>query len=209
MTWETARAGACSSALLGAVAASAGGRAADGDPAAGHELASKFCTACHIVGSERVGSDAAPPFQAIAQDPARNLTELHGWHGPMHPVLPNLALSTRQIADINAYLDSLRAPSEDRAPAAPEGTAPPAATQQPPPSLQNAPPAKIGPPIEPSPVTAPHAGRPVSGGFAARCRGDQRSADFAPGGAYGATPQADPAPASRLPKALLLTSNLA
>ncbi len=114
-----------------------------GDAAAGHKLASKLCTACHIVGSERVGSDAAPPFPVIAQDPARKLTELHSWHGPMHPVLSNLALSTKQIADINAYLDSLRAPSE--------ATGTPTPTAKPPPSIQNAPPAKIGPPIETKP----------------------------------------------------------
>jgi mono/diheme cytochrome c family protein len=50
-----------------------------GDPAAGHALASKFCSSCHIVGAERVGSDAAPPFRVIAEDPARKLTELHSW----------------------------------------------------------------------------------------------------------------------------------
>ncbi len=133
-------AGAMLTVLVGAWPAAA---AEPGDPAAGHDLASKFCTACHIVGTERVGSDAAPPFQAIAQDPARNLTQLHGWHGPMHPVLSNLALSTRQIADINAYLDSLRAPSE--------GAATPTPAAKPPPSIQNAPPAKIGPPIETQP----------------------------------------------------------
>ena len=62
-----------------------------GDATAGHKLASQFCTACHIVGAERVGSDAAPPFRVIAEDPARRLTELHSWRGPMHPVLSNLA----------------------------------------------------------------------------------------------------------------------
>ena len=139
--------------LLGVVTASWPAAAQpSGDPAAGHDLAARFCAACHIVGAERVGSDAAPPFQTIANDPARRLTELHAWRGPMHPILPNLALSAQQIADIDAYLDSLRAPSEPTgAPAAPEGTAPPAATQQPPPALQNAPPGKIGPPIETKP----------------------------------------------------------
>ena len=130
-------------AVVAVVAAWPAAAQVQGDAAAGHTLASKFCTACHIVGSEQVGSDAAPPFQAIAQDPTRQLTELHGWHGPMHPILPNLALSTKQIADINAYLDSLRAPSE------PTGT--PTTTSKPPPAIQNAPPAKIGPPIQTQP----------------------------------------------------------
>jgi mono/diheme cytochrome c family protein len=32
-----------------------------GDPAAGQKLASQLCSACHIVGTVRVGSDVAPP----------------------------------------------------------------------------------------------------------------------------------------------------
>ena len=93
-----------------------------GDVTAGHKLASQFCTACHIVGAERVGSDAAPPFRVIAENPARRLSELHSWRGPMHPVLSNLAFTPGQIADINAYLDSLRGPSKPAGgPPAPEG----------------------------------------------------------------------------------------
>lgn len=116
-----------------------------GDPEAGHRLASQFCTACHIVGSERVGSDAAPPFRVIAEDPTRKLTELHSWHGPMHPVLSHLGLTPAQIADINAYLDSLRAGSE----AAPDGAPAPTPAKRPPAPIENAPPEKLGPPIQP------------------------------------------------------------
>jgi mono/diheme cytochrome c family protein len=39
-----------------------------GDPAAGHELANRWCASCHIVGSEQVGKDVAPPFRAIEVD---------------------------------------------------------------------------------------------------------------------------------------------
>jgi mono/diheme cytochrome c family protein len=106
----------------------------EGDAAAGQELASKLCSGCHIVGAERAGSDVAPPFPAIAQDPEMTVTELHGWRGPRHPVLPNLALTTQQTADINAYLDSLR-----------DGSSPPRAEPQP--TLPPAPPDKIGEPI--------------------------------------------------------------
>jgi mono/diheme cytochrome c family protein len=116
----------------------------EGDAAAGRELASQLCAACHIVGTERVGSDAAPPFPAIAKDPGMTLTELHAWIGPAHPMLPNLALTPQQIADVNAYLDSLRGPdSEDR----PERRE----TEQPPPAIERAPPERIGPPIETQP----------------------------------------------------------
>ena len=114
----------------------------EGDPAAGQELASQLCTACHIVGTEQVGSDVAPPFPAIARDPDMTLTELHAWVGPAHPMLPNLALTPQQIADINAYLDTLRGAEVEPAPRV--------ETEEPPPAVEEAPPEKLGEPIEPS-----------------------------------------------------------
>ena len=114
-----------------------------GDPAAGQELASRLCTACHIVGTEQVGSDVAPPFPVIARDPDLTLTDLHAWLGPGHPMLPNLALTPQQIADINAYLDALHeTPAEEEAPRV--------ETEEPPPAIEQSPPEKLGEPIEPS-----------------------------------------------------------
>jgi mono/diheme cytochrome c family protein len=113
-----------------------------GNPEAGHELAAQLCTACHIVGTERVGSDVAPPFAVIARDPEVTLSELHDWVGPAHPILPNLALTPKQVADINAYLDTLRGAGEQQAPE----TEP----REPPAALEHAPPDKLGEPIRPS-----------------------------------------------------------
>jgi mono/diheme cytochrome c family protein len=128
--------------LLLAVLARPAAAQHDGDPAAGRELASHLCAACHIVGTERVGSDVAPPFAALAKDPDMTLTELHAWIGPAHPMLPDLALTPEQIADINAYLDTLRsADAQD----APRG-----ATEEPPPAIEDAPPERLGDPIAPS-----------------------------------------------------------
>lgn len=114
-----------------------------GDPAAGRELASQLCSACHIVGTEAVGSDAAPPFPVIAKDPTMTITGLHAWIEPRHPVLPDLALTPQQIADINAYLDSLRGPAAEEPPRV--------KTEEPPPALEQAPPEELGKPIEPQP----------------------------------------------------------
>lgn len=115
----------------------------EGDPVVGHELASQLCTACHIVGSEQVGSDVAPPFPVIARDPDTTLIELHAWVGPAHPMLPNLALTPQQIADINAYLDTLHdAPAEEEPPRV--------ETEEPPAAVEDAPPEQLGEPIEPS-----------------------------------------------------------
>ena len=135
--------------FAGALAASTMGGPAlaqqQGDAAAGHELATQFCSSCHVVGAERVASDVAPPFRAIAADPNKSFTELHAWHGPMHPVISNLSLTAQQIADINAYLDSLRPGAE---PAAAPPASENAAKQLPP-----APPEKLGAPIPPRPKT--------------------------------------------------------
>jgi hypothetical protein len=62
----------------------------------------------------------------------------------MHPVISNLALTNQQIADINAYLDSLR-------PSSPPAASPPANAGNPPPAIMNAPPDKLGAPIQPKP----------------------------------------------------------
>ena len=125
--------------VLVAVALPAAAQQVIGNPDAGHELASKLCTSCHIVGTERAGSDVAPPFLVIARDPQTTLTALHAWVGPGHPMLPNLALSSQQIADINAYLDLLHGEQTPRV-----------KTEEPPPALEDAPPDKLGEPIKPS-----------------------------------------------------------
>ena len=126
--------------LIVLAAAPAAAQQAEGDPAAGRELATRLCTACHIVGTERTGSDMAPPFAAIAKDPDVTLSELHGWGGAGHPMLPNLVLTPKQVADINAYLDTLRDGGGQARPPA----------EEPQPALGPAPPERLGDPITPS-----------------------------------------------------------
>jgi mono/diheme cytochrome c family protein len=109
-----------------------------GHAEAGRELAAALCASCHIVGNERRGSDLAPPFLVIAKDPDTSLIELHAWVKPTHPMLPHLALTPKEVADINAYLDSLRGVE----PAPVQPAAPPAKG-----ALPQAPAERIGPPI--------------------------------------------------------------
>jgi len=116
------------------------------DAQAGLELARDLCTGCHIVGPQRVGSDAAPPFAALARDPEMTLDALHAWPGPNHPVMGDMALTRTQIADINAYLDRLR-----------EGASVPAEADEPAevereeqrPAIEDAPAERLGEPITP------------------------------------------------------------
>jgi mono/diheme cytochrome c family protein len=123
--------------LAATLAAAPAAAEEEGSAEAGHELASQLCSSCHIVGSERSGSDLAPPFPVIARNPRLTMEELHGWGGGGHPIMPALALTPDQIADVNAYLDSLR---EDAAPEPP--AAPPRKRE-----LPQTPPERIGPPI--------------------------------------------------------------
>jgi mono/diheme cytochrome c family protein len=106
-----------------------------GSAEAGHELARNLCTSCHIVGNETSGSDLAPPFLVIARDPNTTPVALHSWDEAGHPTLSHLALTPKQVADIDAYLDSLRGREPSGAAAEFERT------------LPQAPPDRIGAPI--------------------------------------------------------------
>ena len=81
---------------------------AAGDAEAGHGLALKWCTSCHVVdaGSTQ-GSDTAPSFASIAQRHAKDQGWLRAWLTAPHPPMPNLGLSRQQIDDVMAYLGSL------------------------------------------------------------------------------------------------------
>jgi hypothetical protein len=70
-------------------------------------LAQELCSGCHVVGQETSGSDLAPSFSAIANNPDKTLTKLHAWPGGAHPMVPDLPVSAAGIDDLNAYLDSL------------------------------------------------------------------------------------------------------
>ena len=80
--------------------------AADAD--AGHRLARQWCVECHIVEpTQESASDVAPPFEAIADDPNPTPEGMRAWLADPHPPMPNLQLSTGEIENILAYIQSL------------------------------------------------------------------------------------------------------
>ena len=91
----------CQSALSPAVAA--------GDAQAGHDLALRWCTSCHIVDQSGRGPDTAPPFPSIALQNRDDRRWVRAWLADPHPPMPNFNLSQPQIDDVAAYLESLRA----------------------------------------------------------------------------------------------------
>jgi mono/diheme cytochrome c family protein len=77
--------------------------------AQGHALARQWCSGCHLVEpGQASGGDAAPPFMAIAQDPALTPERLTQWLSDPHPPMPNLSLANEEIAALVAYIGSLR-----------------------------------------------------------------------------------------------------
>jgi mono/diheme cytochrome c family protein len=89
---------------------------AAGDAREGQRLAEQWCTSCHVVGQKGRGGDAAPPFIALANNPAKTETYLKGWISNPHPPMPNFNLSRRAINDLVAYIRSLAANSHRAVP---------------------------------------------------------------------------------------------
>lgn len=79
-----------------------------GDAKAGRALAERWCSGCHLAGPGQGDSDAAPSFTSIANNPAKSPAKLKAWLLAPHPPMPNFHLSRQEIADILAYLESLK-----------------------------------------------------------------------------------------------------
>lgn len=74
----------------------------------GLAVARAWCSSCHIVEPGAKGSDAAPPFVAIANDPKRTRARIEAWLHDPHPPMPQLNLSRPDIAAISDYIESLK-----------------------------------------------------------------------------------------------------
>jgi mono/diheme cytochrome c family protein len=88
--------------------AGTGAAAQAADAGEGERLARQWCSECHLVGpDESSASDIAPPFNAIAGDPAKTDADLRGWLHDPHPPMPNLNLSRTEVEDLISYIRSL------------------------------------------------------------------------------------------------------
>ena len=88
---------------------------AAGDAVEGGRIAQQWCSSCHLVGQGTRGGDAAPPFVALANNPAKTETYLKNWIRNPHPPMPNFNLSRRDIDDLTAYIGTLSAKKGGRA----------------------------------------------------------------------------------------------
>lgn len=98
--------------ILAAFAVAAGPAFAQesGDPFAGRELATRWCASCHVVDAEmqHQGIDSVPSFAAIAAMPSTTAASLTAFLATPHGQMPDYALSRADIANISAYILSLR-----------------------------------------------------------------------------------------------------
>ena len=82
---------------------------AAGNPEQGRQLAERWCASCHLVGpGQREASADVPTFASIAQREDLPESLLAAFLTTPHPPMPNMALSRQEIADVLAYIRSLR-----------------------------------------------------------------------------------------------------
>ena len=83
------------------------------DPAAyrGSALARQVCARCHNVGAGTAPADpvAAPAFADVAARSDVTAQSLSEWMRASHPDMPNFMLGDSDVADLAAYIMSLRA----------------------------------------------------------------------------------------------------
>ena len=99
--------------LVAALAATAlSAYAQDGDIAAGHSFAREACSACHVVEAEQQHLPRrifiGPAFRNIAKTPGMTGPALRLFLTTSHPKMPNPIVTPEQMADVIAYILSLR-----------------------------------------------------------------------------------------------------
>ena len=83
------------------------------EPSKGHALAERLCTSCHIVNKAAAGAAVSadvPSFSAIANRPNQTVEAIAGRIVIPHPPMPSIQLTRAEIADLAAYILSLRRP---------------------------------------------------------------------------------------------------
>jgi mono/diheme cytochrome c family protein len=106
------------SVLLGTGLAFAGPVTSEPDPAHGQDLAARLCSNCHLVGSiqqEHANVDI-PSFHEIANTEMQTQGSIMAHIVlPKHP-MPEIPLTKSELADLAAYIMSLRDPGERSTP---------------------------------------------------------------------------------------------
>ena len=78
------------------------------DVESGHRIAKRWCSACHEIGKAPVQNVVSPPFATIAHMPSTTAISLNAFLSTPHHRMPDYILTQREIADVSAYILSLR-----------------------------------------------------------------------------------------------------
>jgi len=79
-----------------------------GDSASGERIAKQWCSACHLVSNDQaVAGTAVPSFFEIAKDPLITSEQIAGFLADPHPKMPDMSLTTQEIADLTKYIATL------------------------------------------------------------------------------------------------------
>jgi mono/diheme cytochrome c family protein len=79
------------------------------DPDNGERLARRWCAPCHVVASNQRGATSeAPPFATIANRPDFDAAKIAFFLLEPHPKMPNMSLSRTEVADLAAYIATLK-----------------------------------------------------------------------------------------------------
>jgi mono/diheme cytochrome c family protein len=97
-------------ALLAAPAVSAEEKKAAPSAEKGHALAQRLCQGCHLI-EEKAGAtvpEGVPTFRGIANRPGQTAQRITNVLIQPHAPMPDIRLTSAEILDIIAYLDTLR-----------------------------------------------------------------------------------------------------
>ena len=78
------------------------------DVEAGYLIARRWCSGCHEIGRAPVQNDVSPPFVAIARMTSTTNISLNAFLSTSHNRMPDYSLTRREIADVSAYILSLK-----------------------------------------------------------------------------------------------------
>ncbi len=80
-----------------------------GEAAKGLALAQRWCSDCHLLKGEKQAVQGIPTFRELARDPDKTPDYLRAFLARPHEPMPPLELDRRQIEDILAYIETLKA----------------------------------------------------------------------------------------------------
>ena len=78
------------------------------DPNHGEAVVKRWCAECHLIAQGQKSSTEAPPFSSIAKRPDFDAAKVAYFLLDPHPKMPNMQLSRAEVADIAAYIATLK-----------------------------------------------------------------------------------------------------